>query len=182
MLIETTETERHTTLLGKNIIEHMGHLSTALDASKSYWSRESKLWRAISNHISGNHINAKKHGCVIIDKPKQENGSPRSIRSYRGTGPDISIEEVSCYKNDKNIMFRFQVAYCPDGDYYYAEESCNDEHQTYWIYVPKELELDFTQEAFDKWVEQLKQKKEAEIQEKELKILKQLMKKYKDQV
>jgi hypothetical protein len=160
-------------LLADNIIDHIRKVQDAEMATRNYYNRNSKCWRAIVKHIAD-----PNNECWIIDN------RPENIHRCSGTGPVIHVDDTTVwgtqfrgsgptfesYEVDEYEL-RFSISY-------YDEDDDRDKSKSYSVRIPIDLEINFTQEKFDAWVEGLKKSKIAIKEDKERKELAKLLEKY----
>jgi len=154
-------------LVNRNIVDHILKLNEMENARQRYFYLISPVWKAIRDHIS------RSKECGLIKRDE------RLIRSYRGLGASVQLKNVHLPKidNPKNILdFEIEVEYIQEGEE--GAERPATYKKKYWINVPSELELDFTQRKFENWVKKEKAKMDAEIKKSDLEKIKQLKKKY----
>lgn len=137
-------------LSGANILEHLDRLSIAREALRWHFRTDSKLWRAIKNHIG----ETEPGKCCIINKRWP-------CICNRGTGWSVSLGDVFTYAdpNSKTFVIQFRVGFeidDEDHDYYRKKTSSG-----YRIDVPKDLELNFTKQKFQAWLRGQKKLLEA---------------------
>lgn len=163
--------EKIDVLFGGNIIEHIRKMGNMEMARLDYFYWVSSLWRAIQEHIS------KANDCVLI---KREN----KIRWEKMHGPCIYLRRTHSYADswrdikDKRIPAKvfamvFDVEYIPKSqiDHKWPLETY---HKTYDINVPIKLELNFTKKGFNKWITELRDKRNSEEKEQDIAELKRL--------
>jgi hypothetical protein len=170
-MADATKTVNEYGLLAEDIIAHTRIVQSAESAIKTYFHRHSKLMRAIHKHIG--NPNAE---CFIIDRP------PNPICRYSECGAAVHFKDLTVYgvqfdKDNKPYMPEdFQLTIEVE---YEDEDTYNDTcTRSYWISVPIDLEVNFTQEKFNAWVNGLAQKRKDEREAKDKEAMQTLLKKY----
>ena len=141
-------------LSGDNIIEHLGHLRDTQQAVNWHFRTDSKLWKAIRNHIG----EAKPGKCCIINKHWH-------CASHRGLGWAISLNHAFTYTNpsEKSFVLEFRVEFEVDDED--TPKYPKEVRRKYRLDVPKDLELNFTELKFQTWLLRQKRLLEAETKD-----------------
>ena len=165
-------------LEGGNIIEHMRKLSKLKEDKHRYFYFKSPVMKAIINHICSKN-------CCLITIPPDHN-----LKYYRGHGP-VSFKDAFTYgtqydKHNKpyeipEYCLTFTVAYVHKDDYD-DDFGTNVVSKKYEVHPPVELELNFTQKAFDKWAKQEGEKRKNEEEKEIIKNLEEMSKLHPDAV
>ena len=154
-------------LHGKNIIEHMRLQADLEEARRKYFYRQSKLWRAIQEYIGRSKVGE----CALINKKGP-------IVMHSATGYAVNLKDAYVCPPDYSIQPPKEAAnFCLVIDITYIHEDrehCDKE----WLYVPCELEVNYTEKAFKQWIGGLTRKQKAEQAKKNVEKLKVLVKKY----
>lgn len=163
---------KNTVLMGENIVQHLTNLNLLEHQKKNYFRNNSKLWKAIFEHI----YYAKK--CVLIDRDESKYGEAVEIISYRGSGAAINLKNVEIrgiyQPNEKPFLsFTFEIEY--------GGECFSNYSKTYSIDIDTDLEINFTKEKFDNYIQQLKNTKEEKNKQNDLYMLDMLVRKYPEQ-
>jgi hypothetical protein len=160
-------------LVGANIVEHMKHAQNAHDATLNHFRYKSKLVRAIQDHC----VNATD--CLLIDKGE------RQISCHRGTGYAVSIREAlapfAMPGECQMIWLTFSVGFSPlpDDAEYNGYDGGHDIEKRMDVNVPADLELHFTQEKFNLWLNTtIRELRHKERDANNLKDLQKLLLKY----
>jgi hypothetical protein len=150
-----------------NIIDHIKKMQDDERVLRDYYRSQSKLMSAIIYHLV-------REPRVLIDCDKP-------IPCYRGTGYGIHFVEATVCGTQYNGNKPYEV------DYYYLKFSVDFEDEDYSegkytqnfeIRVPKDLEVNFTQEKFDQWIGKLLEEKYAIIKHKDREKFDELARKY----
>jgi hypothetical protein len=151
-----------------NIIEHLFIFQDMKSEIIRYYHFDSKLINAIVDYIYHNSNN------VFIRVPDDY-----FIECHRGTGAAISFKHVTVYKNYEvkpatcEEVFRLDLSITLTHD-----ETEMERYENISFLVPVDLELNFTEEKFNKWIDGLEKGKNAREEVEELKVLEKLQKKY----
>lgn len=156
-------------LTGSNIIEHIKAIQEMDDQTHRYYCSDSELFKAIKDHIA---TADRDKDCALLDLKAEE-----AIPWHRGTGPSISFRKAFVYYGDDNTyVLNIEISFI------YTEDSYQDyppEHsRKYEIKVPIDLEINFTKEAFDKWIAEIYKNKLEKKNNDEYKKLEELIKKF----
>jgi hypothetical protein len=112
--------------------------------------------------------------------------------SHRGTGPSCSFRGAEVYRTDKDKIliakFKVSVGFLPDEDdeqpgqfttvYSDFYDVSDERDKEFEFVVPTELITNFTQVAFDKWIADLKSKKETSDLAEASKTVADIMERY----
>lgn len=158
-------------LVGGNIIAHMRHMADCKEARFSYFHRHSKLWRKLWQHLQEDNNG-------LIEHPENS-----LIVVHRGSGHAISLRDTHLYaKNYETRPPTESTVFGMDVEIEYIEEDNRGMDyppsfvRKYSIQVPCELELNFTDKAFSKWINLKISEQTADKILKEQKMLLKLMK------
>jgi len=142
----------------ENVVGKLKDIATFSEEVRQYYYFKSKLWKAIQKHIESKE-------CVILRKR-----SDARLAYYRGTS-SVKLESVK-YRRNFNIdepptiylEFKVKIDYCFGSTNYFEPDYSADTVETHRLYIDPDLETNFSEKAFEKWVE--KQRKEHEEEEK----------------
>lgn len=151
-------------LLGSNIIEHLEACKKANETTRHYYYSVSKLFRAIQKYIYDSSNN-----CSLIKWPEKA----KKIIMQRGLGPAITIKEAYLAGPKEVLVYKLQIEFETGDDYNYCAFN-----QVFYIYPPKELEINFDQIKFNEWIKSLENTKQEEQKEIDLKEFDKIKKKY----
>jgi 5'(3')-deoxyribonucleotidase len=152
-------------LVGPNVFAHIRHTLELKERTLWYFRTQSKLWKAIVEHIC--------HDKNVILAPKPVDDAV--VAMHRGTGPAISLKDVGVWGQDikegkddqgkfTGYIFREVAFWMKVKVDWYSEEVGDEVHREYKLdHVPCILELEFSNKKFDEWVESLAQEKAANI-------------------
>lgn len=150
-------------LLGDNIFDHLINLRNGKSDMRSYFHWKSPVWRAIQCYFN----ETKERWVNLIGEHPD-----KILVTHPGTGADVTIKNayIDWHKNDIMVLEIF-VSFCDD--------NCNNETvEMFTLHVPKDLELNFTQEKFDSWATEVANKRNEDIEKKEKATLLRLLDKY----
>lgn len=165
--VKLTKFDELTILHGSNLIDSLQFIQDCQDGIRWYFYHTySKLWKAIKNHIKKSSIGK----CCLIEKIANVNDD---------YGHGISFVRASMYQLETAVfMIEINVNY----DKYDEEEDAYiGFSKNYTIECPIDLELNFTDAGFKKW---LKEKKKLISKERKTNFedeLKECISSYKDQ-
>jgi hypothetical protein len=153
-------------ILNNDIVEHIWTISDMQGAVTDYFRYKCDVWKAIVEHIA----HAKK--CILIDRPAP-------VAWLRGTGPDIHMHRAYSYRNWGGkpatfIRIELRVGFAEDAEFDPDIEKTSE----FRIDVPLELFRNFTKAAFDRWVSQIRTKKESDLLQSDLATLRKLAKRH----
>jgi len=153
-----------------NLVEHMRSLLDLKGELWKYFHFDSEIWKRIRQHIGYDDE------CYLIDREG-------TILSHRGTGKSVRFLEAHIgqknyskgfpkeVKESEVFVIKFEVGYI---DMYESEYD-----REYYLTIPFDLELNFSEEKFMEWAKKLaKDNKIEEKREDEIHQLRQLMAKY----
>jgi hypothetical protein len=136
--------------------------------TKDYFRLHSPLWRAIVNYIT----DSKPHKCVLGDKKLP-------VRIFKGSGAGVRIKKIyakppGAYP-DHETTIRFVV------DVNFIDPDDERDYASIWmIDVPISLVEHFTKEGFNKWIAEKEAEHLKKENEKDLKELKEIIKRNPD--
>lgn len=157
-------------LLALDIIAHMLASSRAIEATRVHFTRKSRLWRAIRDHI------ADDSDCVLIERKGR-------IASFRGTGASVNFVEAQAHRqlggNGSGVAEFFTLTvsvryWLEPGD----DENRDTTQEDYRIMVPIDLELAFSDRKFSAWLSKLRRIRNSDHEAKDMADLKRLVKSY----
>lgn len=153
-------------LVEGNPVAHMLKLREMKSDLRDYYRSVSPLWKAIRDYI------IQTNDCVLFD-------IPATIVRHRGTGAAISLKDPYLIgrSEEMSIHYTIEIEYFGEGQ----EDSYSPDtyHSSHYIYVPVDLELDFTKAKFNAWIKKQQRKRDANVEKAERKELARLIKKYK---
>lgn len=138
-------------LLGDNIFDHLINLRNGKSDMRSYFHWKSPVWRAIQCYFN----ETKERWVNLIGEHPD-----KILVTHPGTGADVTVKNayIDWHKNDIMVLEIFVSFYDDD----YNSETV----ETFTLYVPKDLELNFTQEKFDSWATRSGKQKKRRHREK----------------
>lgn len=160
-------------LLAPDIIAHTRIYQDAESAIKKYFHFDSKLMRAIHKHIG------YAKDCVLIDRPAD-------ICHYSECGAAVHFKDITVWgtqwkyndETKRNEPYEIDYFGLDITVEYHDENEDRDVTRQYTINVPIDLEINFTEEKFNVWINELAQKRNLEREEKDKEAIKALLKKY----
>lgn len=168
-MIDITKTNK---LLASDIIEHTRIYQEAKNAIKSYYYFNSNLMRAIQKHI------ARAENCVLIDRTGQVNwdssGYAVRFKDIMVFGPQWRYNKETG-RDERYELDYFNLDIVVE---YYNEEDDKTENNQYTIKVPIDLEINFTQEKFDAWINEMTEKFKIKQEKKDKETFDALRKNY----
>lgn len=162
-----------------DIIEHVKATQEMCHETFRYFLCDSSLFKAIRNHIISADKSESKD-CAFFKFPAE-----KEIVWHRGTGASIRFKNITVHGDDYGktpptpcpfYTLELEVSYILSEDRTIDYPPESDER--YEIAVPIELERNFTETGFSKWIDELREKRDKERHGKELQILEELIKKY----
>lgn len=155
-------------LVGANIVEHLKHEFNVTSATFNYFHFKSKLVRAIQDHVM--------HGakeCLLIDKEGRDSSYAVSVKE--ASAPFAAPGECQMLRLTFEVGFRP----LPDDAEYNGCDGGVDINKRMDVYCPADLELNFTKEKFNLWLNTtIREKNHRERDAKNLKALEELLLKY----
>ncbi len=148
-----------TSKLEGSIREHLQKIADMQSQTMVYFNNESKLWRAIVEHIS----EAKE--CVLFERDKFP------VAMHNNYGPAVYFR--SCRSQHQySFVINLTVFFHDEENVSGIKLNDVDEFQRQvQIEIPFDLELDFTFVKFSKWIASKKKAKKAESAQQQLKTL-----------
>ncbi len=160
---------------GRSAYKAMVAINKLREETRRFFYWDCELWRAIQKHIEKEDDN-----CAFFDLPAP-------IKYYRGTGASIVMRGFHAYgdqyKQDhaigkdhatwKTIVTKpdvFEIEF--DVEY---EDSDDDYRRSYRLNVPISLLTDFTQEAFNKWIDDKLAEKNRQRLDLDKKTIKEIL-------
>jgi hypothetical protein len=151
--------EKLNALYQSDIIAHMQKMGEMESARRKYFYFCSKLWKAIEKHIT------YEVDCVLIEREADV--------VVHNSGSSVSLKETHLYSGEWThpekglgvlveatvFSMEIEVTFCP------KDEQDRDDpsfyRKSYYLQPPIELERNFTEKAFDKWIDGLKKERQG---------------------
>ena len=128
---------------------------------------KSDIWKAIYNHIKDAET------CKLIEIPEAS-----SVSCYRGTGYAINVNSIlACSLLDNDNKLHGQIRTTIDVEFY-GHETLEHSSERFSFDIPDTLVSDFNQEEFDGWVLRIKVERDQVFHKREIRTLRELMKKF----
>lgn len=169
-----TDRPRMYALTGANIQQHLEYAQAAERATHSHFRLYSLFVKALAEHVR----TASDADCVV-------DREGRSVSCHRGTGYAIELKDPILHfalpGETKMLSFKLHVGYEPlDDDPERDSLGNRDVERVYRLYIPIDLELNYTQEKFNLWAKKMKSELDAEKLEKERAQLDRLLARHQD--
>lgn len=153
-------------IFGADIVEHLKECQRLKDNTRRYF-QGSRFWRALQRHIESDKD-------CIIERPGAvlTHSAGSGVRFKSACAPWCSQGEP------QTISLEFEVEFVPDSEdpgYDTFQVGGGGTHRTFFVYLPAELEVNFTEEKFKIWLNQQRKVRDEARLEKNKKSIKWLL-------
>lgn len=160
------QVEERRKIFGANIVEHLKECQRLEDNTRRYY-QGSEFWRALQKHIEDSDD-------CIIERP----GGVRNHSASSGVSFKSACAPWCSEGEEQTISLHIEVEFVPHEDdpgYDTFQVGGPGRRQTFFIYYPADLEINFTKEKFNIWLNQQRKVRDEQRLEKDQATIKRLL-------
>lgn len=153
-------------IFGANIVEHLKEAQRLEENTRRYF-QGSEFWRALQKHIE------QSDDCIVERPGVVRNHSASSGVSFKDASAPWCREG-----EEQNISLQIEVEFVPHEDdpgYGTYQVGGPGTRQSFFIYYPADLEINFTKEKFNIWLNQQRKVRDERRLEKDQATIKRLL-------